>query len=83
MIAQNSSLTRTIHPLPTAIKDLLLSHGLMEAYKARPPYQRNDYLGWIKRAAREGTKQKRIDQMLFELTEGGVYMNMTWNGRGK
>ena len=31
------------------------------------PYQRNDYLGWIARARREATFQKRLAQMLDEL----------------
>ncbi|HSG43712.1 MAG TPA: YdeI/OmpD-associated family protein [Anaerolineales bacterium] len=30
---------------------------MTDAYNARPPYQRNDYIGWITRAKREETKQ--------------------------
>jgi uncharacterized protein YdeI (YjbR/CyaY-like superfamily) len=51
----------------------------MDAYHARPPYQQNDYIGWITRAKQAATKQKRLDQMLGELESGGVYMNMKWN----
>ena len=50
----------------------------MDAYVERPAYQQNDYLGWIGRAKRDETKQKRIDQMLDELKGGDVYMRMTW-----
>jgi uncharacterized protein YdeI (YjbR/CyaY-like superfamily) len=51
---------------------------LRAAYDARPPYQRNDYLGWINRAKRDDTKQKRLRQMLAELRAGEGYMNMPW-----
>ncbi len=52
----------------------------MAAYEARPDYQKNDYLGWIARAKRDDTRQKRLDQMLDELQRGGVYMKMAWHG---
>lgn len=52
----------------------------MAAYDARPDYQRNDYLGWIARAKRPETRQKRLNQMLYELALGSVYMNMAWRG---
>lgn len=44
----------------------------------RPPYQRNDYLGWILRAARKETRDKRLAQMIYELEKGDVYMGMEW-----
>lgn len=52
----------------------------MAAYDARPPYQRNDYIGWIDRAKRPETRTKRIAQMLAELEQGDVYMKMEWHG---
>ncbi len=58
---------------------LINTQGLMGAYLARPPYQQNDYIGWVTRAKLEATKQKRINQMLDELERGGVYMKMKWN----
>lgn len=54
----------------------------MDAYLARPPYQRNDYLGWIARPKRETTRQAHLDQMLDELARGDVYMKMPWHPRG-
>lgn len=48
----------------------------MSAYKARPFYQRNDYLAWIGRAKRDQTRRSRITQMIDELERGGVYMKM-------
>lgn len=62
--------------MPAAIRRELDAAGLMQAFKDRPPYQRNDYLHWIARSVQSATKRKRIDQMLEELKAGGVYMGM-------
>jgi O-antigen/teichoic acid export membrane protein len=69
---------RPRHTMPDFIHEALQKHGLMEAYLARPPYQRNDYIGWITRARLTPTRKKRLNQMLDELKKGGVYMNMEW-----
>ncbi len=50
----------------------------MDAYRARPDYQQNDYIGWITRAKREETQQRRLQQMLDELRRGDTYMKMTY-----
>ena len=55
---------RPRYPMPKFMRDALHENDLMDAYNARPPYQRNDYIGWIQRAKREETKQKRLKQML-------------------
>jgi uncharacterized protein YdeI (YjbR/CyaY-like superfamily) len=62
--------------MPDDILELLESENLLSDYLARPAYQRNDYLGWIARAARPETRLKRVNQMLEELRVGGVYMKM-------
>ncbi len=67
---------RPANPTPDDVAELLRERRLETAYEARPWYQRNDYLGWISRASRLETRQKRIDQMLDELEQGGVYMKM-------
>lgn len=72
-------LTRPRYPMPDYIRKALVERGLMDAYRARPDYQQNDYIGWIDRAKREETKQKRLAQMLDELEGGKLYMNMVWN----
>lgn len=71
-----SALRRERHPMPPFIRDALQDRGLMEAYGARPPYQQNDYIGWITRAKREDTVRRRLQQMLQELSAGNVYMRM-------
>ena len=76
-----SRLSRPRHPMPDRVREALVDTGLMEAYESRPPYQQNDYVGWITRAKREETRQKRLAQMLFELEAGDVYMKMDWKPR--
>ena len=71
-------LTRPRHPMPDFIRDALNERGLMDAYRACPEYQQNDYIAWITRAKLEATKQKRLNQMLDELEGGKVYMKMEW-----
>ena len=67
--------------MPDFVQQALKESGLEDHYAARPPYQRNDYIGWITRAKREETRQKRLAQMLDELREGDVYMKMAWRSR--
>ena len=74
-----SKLKRPRYPMPDFVRNALIERGLMEAYKKRPPYQQNDYIGWINRAKREETIHKRLEQMLDELEHGGVYMKMKYN----
>lgn len=74
----SATLKRALHPMPEDVRAALDERGLMPAYRARPPYQRNDYLGWIGRAKREPTRHKRLAQMLDELARGDVYMHMAW-----
>jgi len=67
--------------MPNFIREALEARGLMNAYLARPPYQRNDYMGWITCAKLETTREKRLQQKLDELEQGGVYMRMKWHPR--
>lgn len=72
-------LSRCVQSMPESVRQALEGHELMEAYRRRPAYQQNDYLLWINQAKREETKQRRIKQMLQELTAGDLYMKMRWN----
>lgn len=67
---------RPDQPMPADVHRRLVDEDLFDLYTERPHYQRNDYLGWIGRAVRPETRQKRIDQMIDELRLGGVYMGM-------
>ncbi len=62
--------------MPDFVRDALEAEKLMQAYNERPPYQRNDYLGWIAKGKRQATQEKRLRQMLDELQQGGIYMKM-------
>jgi uncharacterized protein YdeI (YjbR/CyaY-like superfamily) len=81
MPRSKNPLKRPKNPMPVFVRNALNERGLMEAYRARPRYQRNDYLGWIIRAKLMATKLKRLHQMLDELQDGKLYMNMTWRPR--
>ena len=76
MSTDYSHLKRPRYPMPDFVKQALEERGLMAAYKDRPAYQQNDYVGWISHAKHQDTKEKRLLQMLNELDEGSVYMNM-------
>ena len=76
-----SRLRRPRNPMPDFVRAALQRQGLMDAFESRPPYQRNDYLGWISRAKRPETREKRLAQMLDELAGGDRYMNMAYNAK--
>lgn len=78
MISRLSKPRRPRYPMPAFILQALKKSGTLEAYKNRPPYQQNDYIGWISRAVQEPTRQKRLNQMLDELKRGDVYMKMSY-----
>lgn len=63
--------------MPDFIRQALEEGGVMQDYESRPAYQQNDYIGWILRAKRQETREKRVLQMVRELAKGGVYMNMS------
>ena len=75
-----SGLTRTVYEMPADLRSALEARGVMDAYRNRPAYQQNDYVGWITRAKLPATRARRLAQMLDELERGGVYMHMKWNG---
>ncbi|MFA6518122.1 MAG: YdeI/OmpD-associated family protein [Candidatus Shapirobacteria bacterium] len=74
-------ITRQKYPIPDFVRQTLEKEVLWTKYQERPEYQRNDYVGWIARAKREETKQKRLDQMIEELRGGDRYMKMKWKVR--
>lgn len=63
--------------MPSFVKAALEDYALMQDYLERPAYQQNDYIGWINQAKQDATKRKRLNQMLDELKQGGVYMRMS------
>lgn len=75
---------RTLRPrweMPEDVTAALAREGLTEAYRLRPPYQQNDYLGWIARAKQSATREKRLGQMLEELAAGDAYMGQPYRAK--
>jgi hypothetical protein len=68
--------------MPDFVKEALLERDLINAYRDRPAYQQNDYIGWITRAKRQNTIEKRLAQMLEELESGDKYMKMGYRPKG-
>lgn len=83
MTTDYSRLKRNRHSIPGFVKKALQDKKLMKDYLSRPAYQQNDYIGWINQAKLEATKQKRLNQMLTELKQGGVYMKMPHKASAK
>jgi len=76
-----SRMKRERYPMPDFLRDALAAKKLTAAYDARPPYQRNDYVGWITRAKLPATQYKRLSQMLDELECGDAYMKMAYRSK--
>ena len=74
-----SSLQRPSYPMPDFVQEAREARELMARYRSRPAYQQNDYIGWITRAKREETVQKRLTQMLNELERDDTYMKMRYH----
>ena len=68
----------TKQPMPGNVRAALEKRNLMDAYLARPDYQKGEYLKWIALAAGPAAKQKRLDQMLDELAKGNVFKGEPW-----
>ena len=81
MAKKATRLRRALNPMPDDVRAALVEQELVDAYEERPPYQRNDYLGWIGRAKRAETRERRLNQMLDELEHGNRYMKMVWRPR--
>lgn len=58
--SQPARLKRPRYKMPALIRQALVKGKLMEAYRNRPAYQQNDYIGWITRAKRQETQEKRL-----------------------
>jgi uncharacterized protein YdeI (YjbR/CyaY-like superfamily) len=67
--------------MPSFIREALVKRNLLDAYRNRPAYQQNDYIGWITRPKRNETKEKRLAQMLDKLFRGDRYMKMAYSPR--
>ena len=71
--------TRRTSPtaLPRPIAQRLAALRLDEIFKARPLYQKRDYIRWIEGAKQSQTQEKRIITMIRDL-QVGTYMKMKY-----
>lgn len=67
--------------MPEEVRTILVQTGLMEAYRLRPPYQRNAYLGLIAHGKRPEARQRRLHQMVEDLRTGDRHMKMAYGAR--
>jgi uncharacterized protein YdeI (YjbR/CyaY-like superfamily) len=81
MKTDGSRLKRKRYAMPDDVRESLARNSLLQAYRDRPRYQQNDYIGWITRAKRDDTRRLRITQMLQELARGDRYMRMAYKAR--
>jgi len=82
-MARSSHPNNTPQPMPGNVRGALAKKSLMDAFRARPDYQQNGYLKWIASAAGPAAKQQRLDQMLDELHEGGLFQGEPWTPPAK
>jgi uncharacterized protein YdeI (YjbR/CyaY-like superfamily) len=67
--------------MPDYVAIALRKENLTSRYHERPPYQQNDYIGWITRGKQAATREKRLQQMLDELHSGTAYMGMNYKAK--
>ena len=65
-------------PMPGNVRTELEKRKLMDAYLARPEYQRIEYLKTIANAYGTAAKDKLLQQMLSELENGKLYRGEAW-----
>ena len=69
--------------MPGNVRTALEKRKLMDAYLARPEYQRLEYLKTIANAYGTAAKDKLLDQMLDELENGKLYRGEAWTPPAK
>lgn len=82
MPVTKSPTKRPRYPMPDFVRSALHSAVLANTYESRPPYQRNDYIGWIARAKLPETQAKRLAHMRYACRRSDVYMKMAYHPRG-
>jgi uncharacterized protein YdeI (YjbR/CyaY-like superfamily) len=81
LVMDSSRLKRAVNPMPEDIRQRMEAEKVLAAYRFRPAYQQNDYIGWINRAKRPETREKRLAQMIAELKAGDSYMGMDYHAK--
>jgi len=82
-MARSSHPNNSSQPMPGNVRGALAKKKLVDAFRARPDYQQNEYLKWIATGAGPAAKQQRLDQMLDELEKGGLFKGEPWTPPAK
>jgi Bacteriocin-protection, YdeI or OmpD-Associated len=69
--------------MPGNVRGALAKRNLLDAFRARPDYQQNEYLKWIATASGPTMKQQRLDQMLDEVEKGALFKGEAWTPPAK
>ena len=77
-MSRSQFLNKAPQPMPGNVRGALAKNNLMDAFRARPAYQQDDYLKWITTAIGPAEKHRRLAQMLEELEKGGVFKGAPW-----
>lgn len=67
-----------VPPMPGNVRGALAKKKLLDAFQARPDYQRRDYLKGIEHAFGTPAKQKLIDQLVADLEHGKQFLGKPW-----
>ncbi|MEO8549482.1 MAG: hypothetical protein ABI678_05900 [Kofleriaceae bacterium] len=78
-MARSSHPNEVVPPMPGNVRSELSKKNLMDAFLARPDYQRRDYLKAIEHAFGTPAKQKVIDQLLADLEHGKQFQGQPWD----
>ncbi|MBP6631940.1 MAG: YdeI/OmpD-associated family protein [Kofleriaceae bacterium] len=65
--------------MPGHVRAALDKRDLLEAFRARPRYQQDDYLKWLALAVGEAAKKARLAQFLDELAAGDKFKGEPWS----
>ena len=74
-------LARPHLPLPADVRHALVGHGVLGAFKERPPNQQDDCMAWVSRARLEASRAARILALVEALQHGERVMRAAWRSR--
>jgi hypothetical protein len=77
-MSRSSHPNEVVPPIPGTVQSALAKKHLVDAFQARPDYQRRDYLKAIEHAFGTAAKQKLIDQLVADLEHGKQFQGKPW-----
>lgn len=74
-------LARPHLPLPADVRHALVGHGVLGAFKERPPNQQDACIAWVTRARLDASRAARIVALAEALHHGERVMRAAWRSR--